>query len=95
MARKPTIDTKSEPQTFAITAPDATSVKLVGDFTHWEKKPIDMVKQADGVWTATVKLPRGAHHYRILVDGQWCDDPSCTQRVPNPYGGENSVRTVS
>lgn len=95
MARKQTKATESKPQTFAITAPDATSVKLVGDFTQWEKKPIGMAKQDGGAWIAKVKLPPGTHHYRFLVDGHWCDDPNCTQRVPNPYGGENSVRAVS
>lgn len=85
----------SKLQTFAITASDATSVELVGDFTNWQKKPIGMAKHEGGVWTASVKLPPGTHHYRFLVDGQWCDDPDCTLRVPNPYGGQNSVRAVS
>lgn len=82
-------------QNFSLTAPDAVSVMLVGDFTHWQEKPINMTKQQGGVWTATVNLPPGTHHYRFLVDGQWRDDPECTMRVPNPFGGENSVRTVS
>jgi 1,4-alpha-glucan branching enzyme len=92
MARKNT-DTKL--QTFSITAPDAMSVMLVGDFTHWQEKPVGMAKQQGGVWTAKVNLPPGTHHYRFLVDGQWRDDPEYTLRVPNPYGGENSVRVVS
>lgn len=96
MARKQqSIAAETKSQTFSITALDATSVKLVGDFTHWQEKPIGMAKQEGGVWTATVKLPPGTHHYRFLVDGQWCDDPDCTLRVPNPYGGQNSVLAVS
>ncbi|ODU23888.1 MAG: hypothetical protein ABS95_02830 [Verrucomicrobia bacterium SCN 57-15] len=94
MARRQTKNT-AKAQTFSLTAPDAVSVMLVGDFTHWQEKPINMTKQQDGVWTATVNLPPGTHHYRFLVDGQWRDDPECTVRVPNPFGGENSVRTVS
>lgn len=95
MARKPTKSTQSNLQTFVFTAPDATSVMLTGDFTNWQDKPISMVKREGGVWTASVNLPPGAHHYRFLVDGQWRDDPECALRVPNPFGGENSVRTVS
>lgn len=82
-------------QTFSITAPSAVSVQLVGDFTHWQQKPIPMKKSTDGVWQTTVRLAPGIHHYRFLVDGQWRDDPECTVRVPNPFGSQDSVRQVS
>ena len=36
----------------------------------------------------------GGIRYRFLVDGQWRDDPKCTVRVPNPYGGQDAVRQV-
>ena len=83
------------PQTFRFTAPDALSVLLVGDFTHWQKAPIPMHKGPGGVWEVTVPLAPGIYHYRFLVDGEWRDDPECTLRVPNPYGTQNSVRFVS
>jgi 1,4-alpha-glucan branching enzyme len=95
MARKNPKNTNTKPQNFSITAPDATSVMLVGDFTQWQDKPLNMVKRERGLWTASVELPPGTYHYRFLVDGQWRDDPENTLRVPNPYGGENSVRAVS
>ena len=53
-----------------------------------------MQKGRDGVWTASVDLPPGKHHYRFIVDSEWRDDPECTLRVPNPYGSENMVRRV-
>ena len=81
-------------QAFSFTAPGALSVQLVGDFTHWQQRPINLRKEADGVWRTTVELEPGLHHYRFLVDGQWRNDPSCTLRVPNPFGSENSVRQV-
>ncbi|MEK7684132.1 MAG: isoamylase early set domain-containing protein [Verrucomicrobiota bacterium] len=95
MARKNTKQAETKRQTFSITAPGAMSVMLAGDFTHWQDKPISMVKREGGVWTASVNLPPGEYHYRFLVDGQWRDDPECTLRVPNPFGSENSVRTVN
>lgn len=95
MARKNTKNNETKPQTFSITAPGALSVMLVGDFTQWQDKPIRMVKRGGGLWTASVNLPPGTYHYRFLVDGQWRDDPENRLRVPNPYGGENSVRAVS
>jgi 1,4-alpha-glucan branching enzyme len=84
----------SKRQTFRFTAPGAMSVLLVGDFTHWQQKGIPMRKGRDGVWTASVELPPGKHHYRFIVDGEWRDDPECTLRVPNAYGSENMVRRV-
>lgn len=94
MAQKQNKNTPAKPQTFSITALDATSVMLVGDFTHWQDKPINLVKREGGRWTVSVNLPPGTYHYRFLVDGQWRDDPENTLRVTNPFGGENSVRTV-
>jgi 1,4-alpha-glucan branching enzyme len=94
MPRKNAKKTETKPQTFSITAPGALSVMLVGDFTHWQDKPISMKKREGGVWTASVNLSPATYHYRFLVDGQWRDDPECTARVPNPYGGEDCVRAV-
>jgi 1,4-alpha-glucan branching enzyme len=81
-------------QTFTISAPGALSVQLMGDFTQWQDHPINMEKGANGVWRTTVELPPGTHHYRFSVDGEWRNDPECTLRAPNPYGGENMIRQV-
>jgi len=82
-------------QTFAFHAPNAMSVQLVGDFTHWQEQPINLQKGTDGVWRAAVNLAPGTHHYRFLVNGEWRDDPECTLREPNPFGGENMMRQVA
>ena len=81
-------------QTFSITAPDAASVLLVGDFTQWQETPIPLKKGSGGVWHTAVTLPPGTHHYRFIVDGQWCDDPQCSLHTPNPYGSQDSIRQV-
>lgn len=86
--------TRTRPQSFSITAPDAISVMLVGDFTHWKDRPISLARKRGGLWTTSVPLAPGTYHYRFLVDGKWRDDPECTLRVANPYGSENSVRQV-
>ena len=82
-------------QTFSFRAPEAKSVQLVGDFTQWQEHPINLEKGAGGVWRTVVPLPPGTHYYRFLVDGEWRDDPECTLRAPNPFGGENMTRQVA
>ena len=89
-----TIKNQTRQQTFSFTAPAALSVQLVGDFTHWEKHPVNLHKVNDGIWRTTVELPPGEHHYRFLVDGQWRDDPDSVWRVQNPFGSQNSVCKV-
>ena len=85
----------SSKQTFRFTAPDASSVLLVGDFTQWQQSPIPLKKAKDGIWMASVELAAGKHSYRFIVDNEWRDDPECTLRVPNPYGSQNMVRHVA
>ncbi len=91
--------TKTNPsaveQTFAFKAPAASSVILLGDFTHWQKNPISLRKQPNGIWRVTVSLAPGEHRYRFLVDGEWRDDPDCKLRIPNPFGSQDSVVQVS
>ncbi|MGA2555511.1 MAG: isoamylase early set domain-containing protein [Verrucomicrobiota bacterium] len=82
-------------QTFSFAAPTAKNVQLAGDFTHWQKQPINLQKGADGIWRITLELSPGEHHYRFLVDGQWRDDPECGQYQPNPFGSKNAVRQVA
>ena len=82
-------------ETFAIFAPEAQSVELVGNFTDWEKSPITLKKGKDGTWKAAVTLEAGTYEYRFKVDGQWRNDPDCPRRTTNPYGEENCIREVA
>ena len=79
---------------FAILDPEAQSVALVGDFTEWEADAVQLKKQKNGQWKATVPLAPGSYEYRFLVDGQWRDDPQCQERLPNSFGSQNCVRVV-
>jgi len=97
MAKKTTSrnGSNSQKQAFAFSAPNARSVQLVGDFTHWQERPINLQKGVDGTWRTTVELQPGVHHYRFLVDGEWRDDPECALRTPNPFGSEDMLRQVA
>ena len=95
MARNIAENNHRKSESFSFTAPTATSVQLVGDFTHWKEQPVSMRKGPDGTWRTSVELEPGLHHYRFLVDGEWRDDPECALRVPNAYGTQNSVRKTN
>jgi 1,4-alpha-glucan branching enzyme len=86
--------TRKQKVTFSYKAPQALSVLLAGDFTGWQEAPLEMKKSKNGVWKKTVSLPPGRYEYRLLVEGQWCDDPECPNRQPNQFGGENCVCVV-
>lgn len=81
---------------FAIAAPEARSVALVGDFNGWTKGGTELSMSAvAGVWTITLPLPPGRHQYAFLVDGErWVVDPTATI-VSDDFGTETSVVTVS
>src|SRR5580765_7954278 len=81
--------------TFSYLSPDAQSVAVVGDFTGWQQAPIPLKKDKAGSWKKTVSLAPGQYEYRLLVDGEWKDDPHCGERRPNQFGGENCVCTIN
>lgn len=80
--------------TFSYASPQARSVLLAGDFTGWQQAPLKLKKNKSGIWKVTVSLPPGRYEYRLLVDDNWENDPQCSKRVPNQFGGENCVCVV-
>ena len=80
--------------TFALEAPEAEHVRLVGDFNKWTLDRSEM-ESIGGVWTKIIKLAPGRYRYRYVVDGQWLNDPSNPAIEPNPYGGHDSILIVA
>lgn len=81
--------------TFSCCAPEAQNVSVAGDFTGWQQAPVALKQDKQGVWKKTVSLPPGRYEYRLLVDGDWRDDPQCPNRAPNQFGSENCVCVVA
>jgi 5'-AMP-activated protein kinase regulatory beta subunit len=94
MAKAKTKEAKQK-VTFTYLAPKAQSVLLAGDFTGWQHAPLKLKRSKDGTWKTTVSLPAGTYEYRLLVDGQWENDPQCINRKPNQFGGDNCVCIVA
>lgn len=80
---------------FVTLYPRANSVQLAGDFNNWQPTATPMERVGDsGVWQAKMKLPHGTYRYRLVVDGQWQQDPYNERTEVNPYGDLNSVVEV-
>jgi hypothetical protein len=73
----------------------AREVLVSGDFTKWNGAAVPLNRTTDGTWITTLQLAPGEYQYRLLVDGQWRDHAEAPRRVPNPFGTENCVLTVS
>jgi chromosome partitioning protein len=80
---------------FVTLYPRAQSVQVAGDFNGWQPSKMQMEKVGEtGVWQASVKLPTGKYRYRLVVDGQWQQDPYNEITELNPFGGFNSIVEV-
>jgi enterochelin esterase family protein len=70
-AEYPRVDASGKAE-FLFKAPDAAKVQV----NFWGNPKIDMVKQADGNWTATTApLVPGFHYYTLIVDSAEVSDP--------------------
>jgi 1,4-alpha-glucan branching enzyme len=87
---------KAAPSTeFAVYAPEAQEVQLVGDFNEWNGVDFKMRRFKDGTWKKKVKLKPGRYEYRFVVDGSWWTDPENPFRQQNAFGSDNSVVDIS
>lgn len=80
---------------FVTLYPRANNVQIAGDFNNWQPSQTEMQKVGDsGVWQTKLDLEAGKYRYRLVVDGQWQQDPYNEETELNPFGGFNSVLTV-
>ena len=69
---------------FAVWAPGAREVRLVGDFNGWDRTTMPMKRRADsGVWELAVPGTGPGNRYKYVIagsDGSWTDraDPMAT-----------------
>lgn len=73
---------------------EARGVCIAGSFNDWHPDATPMVALGDGRWMKELTLPAGRYEYRLLVDGNWVDDPNAKETAANPHGGMNAVLTV-
>lgn len=82
--------------TFSFPFPQANTVHVVGDFCEWDNnKALPCFRSNNGNWSAQIQLMPGRYEYLVLADGGAHLDPTNDEKVPNSYGGQNSVITIS
>jgi chromosome partitioning protein len=75
--------------------PRADSVFVAGDFNNWQGDKTPLQKLGDnGMWQIKMPLASGRYRYRLVVDGQWQQDPYNEKTELNPFGELNSVLEI-
>jgi chromosome partitioning protein len=80
---------------FSTMYPRAQTVQIAGDFNDWKpEKSVFKRLEENGKWQLALPLSKGLYRYRLVVDGQWQQDPYNDWIEMNPYGEFNSVLNV-
>jgi len=77
-----------------LTHETAQEVCIAGSFNDWHPAATPMIPIGGGHWRKELTLLPGRYEYRLVVDGQWVDDPAATELIPNPFGTANAVIEV-
>lgn len=80
---------------FELVKPGAKQVCVAGSFNGWKPERAPLSSLGDGRFVGDLTVDPGRYEYLFVVDGQWLPDPKAKESVQNPYGGTNSVLTVS
>ena len=78
---------------FALVAPNATDVSVLGDFNLWEPTALSDA-DGDGVWRTSMFLPPGRYEYALVIDGRWWGQDPLADEYVRSFGEYSSVRYV-
>jgi 1,4-alpha-glucan branching enzyme len=81
---------------FALLAPEAKQVSLVGSFNGWAGEATKMKRSnGTGLWSVDVPLREGEYTFMYLVDGtRWVTPPAAEDFVTDGFGQTNGVLIV-
>jgi 1,4-alpha-glucan branching enzyme len=81
---------------FALLAPEAKQVSLVGSFNGWTADATQMkMRDGTGLWSVDVPLREGEYTFMYLVDGtEWVTPPLAEDFVTDGFGQTNGVVIV-
>jgi cyclomaltodextrinase len=80
--------------TYRPNRPDVKTVHVAGQFNGWNSESHPLPPTDEGIYELFVRLPPGAHPYRLVIDGQWMLDPANPEKLGDGKGHENSVARV-
>lgn len=80
--------------TLRFTELNTTDLKIAGDFNDWEPDRGVTTSLNNGIISKTFSARPGIHQYRLIVDGNWQEDPTNPNRVSNEFGETNSVLNI-
>jgi 1,4-alpha-glucan branching enzyme len=80
---------------FFCDAPEAQSVRLVGDFNGWDLAATPLERMPDGRWMVSLELHHGHHEYLFVVDGLPRLDPNASGTTLHEGTDPVSVIAVS
>ena len=84
-------------KSISFTFKDAPGKKVfvAGTFNKWDPNSTPLTdKDQTGVYTAVLRVTRGNHEYKFIVDGIWQVDPANPDCVINGHGSMNSLVVV-
>ena len=79
---------------FAVSAPRAKQVSLVGDFNGWNPGAVPMRRGSSDVWVVDVRLEPGRHVFAFSIDGALRADAAAPRAVEDDFGVPGSVVVV-
>lgn len=82
--------------TFSVTAKEAQTAAVVGDFNNWNATEGELSKLKNGTFKAAFDLPKdNSFEFKYIVDGSYVNEPEADSYRWNDYANaENSVLEV-
>lgn len=69
-------------------------LQIAGDFNDWVPDGnVETIETETGM-QKILSIKPGSYEYNLIIDGEWKTDPTNPEKVPNNYGGTNSLLKV-
>lgn len=69
-------------------------LQIAGDFNDWIPDYKIETRVVNDTLQKMLQVRPGSYQYRVIIDGKWQEDPANPVRVPNNFGGSNSLLRV-
>jgi pullulanase len=77
---------------FELLAEPGSQIFVAGTFNSWNPSANPLKDHLEkGCFKTAVRIPKGIHQYKFVVNGVWTGDPKCVDSTQNTYGTHNNV----